>query len=367
MKKPEFQFETASLRARRRPAAHSELADDARAESFDLLDRAGETCGELHLGLTRQFGRAPANEHSGLEFAARAWLIARGQRRLDLQLDGAPARVEAIDVAKLSDPPPASPPRRVITLAPSNAELVHALGAFGRVVACEDSSDFPPAVDELERLGPDLGPNLERVAELAPDLVVSSLTVPGMERIVTGLRARSLPQLVCAPRTLDDVVADLHRAAAALHCPDAGLRAVEAFERERGELLAQRVEPPVRVYLEWWPRPMFTPGADCYSNELIALAGGRNVFAERPGSSLEIGAEELMEAAPEICFVSWCGVAVDKLDPQRVVGRPGLERLAAAQRGRVYPLDEAFAGRPGPRVLEAARIMAGQIRKLREP
>ena len=109
---------------------------------------------------------------------------------------------------------------------------------------------------------------------------------------------------------------------------------------------------------------MYSPGADCYSNELIALAGGVNVFADRPGSSVEIGTNELLAADPELCFISWCGVAADKLDVRRLIERPGLEALPAARAGRVFPLDERFSGRPGPRMLEAARVMAETIAAL---
>ena len=95
---------------------------------------------------------------------------------------------------------------------------------------------------------------------------------------------------------------------------------------------------------------------------MIALAGGVNVCAEHPGSSVEISTEQVVASDPEIYFVSWCGVSADKLDPRRVIERPGFEDLRVAKRGSVYPLDEAFAGRPGPRMLEAARIMARAIR-----
>jgi hypothetical protein len=62
-----------------------------------------------------------------------------------------------------------------------------------------------------------------------------------------------------------------------------------------------------------------------------------------------------------VCFVSWCGVREDKLDCGSIGRREGLSSLAAVERGRIYPLHEAFSGRPGPRMLEASRIMARAI------
>nr|WP_255216029.1 helical backbone metal receptor [Pseudenhygromyxa sp. WMMC2535] len=255
-------------------------------------------------------------------------------------------------------------------MCPSNLEALAALGCFERVIACEDSSDWPPGVEALERLGPDLGPDLDRVAALAPDLVVSSLSVPGMERVVTGLRARGLDQVVLAPRGVADVLAELERLAALLGVEERAATVVAELRAEVERLTCEaaafvQAGGPARVYLEWWPRPMFTPGRDCYSNELIRLAGGVNVFAERPGSSLEIDAAELLAADPELCFVSWCGVDAAKLDPRKLIERPGLERLGAARREAVFALDERYAGRPGPRMLEAARRMAAAIRDAR--
>jgi ABC-type Fe3+-hydroxamate transport system substrate-binding protein len=381
MAKPTQQWETRLHRAIRqadKPAGS--LADDPRAEGFTLEFVAGPNqgrTGAVACGLRVQRADALATSDPDLVHAVSAWLIARGARAIDLR--GPDDEVLArgpIQPGDLGVGPEFTSTGALISICPSNAEALAALGCFDRVIACEDSSDYPPEVAQLERLGPDLGPDLDRIAALNPSLVVSSLTVPGMERNVTGLRARGIPQLVLAPRSIADVLAELERLGRALGVE---ARAAEQVADMREQIAALRQtkgstwpdqtsgagQPPVRVYLEWWPRPMFSPGADCYSNELIALAGGVNVFGERPGSSVEIDAGQLLAAEPEIAFISWCGVAAAKLDVRRLIERPGLESLAVAQAGRVFPLDEQFAGRPGPRMLEAARIMAEQIARAR--
>lgn len=360
MRKPAHQWETPAAKARREDVLPPGWEEHARAESFRLEYSDGRI-GRATFAVGRQQLDAVAADDPGVTLAAKCWVAARGGRALALH--GPTGVIEAgpFSVSELA-PPRMSRARRIITLAPSNAEMVDALGAFERVIACEDSSDHPPAVASLERLGPDLGPNLDRVAELSPELVLSSLSVPGMERIVTGLAVRGVPQLVLAPRSLADVRADIRRVAQALDRVAVGDAVVADMEAQEAALRAACGDEPTPVYLEWWPKPMFTPGEDCYSNELIALAGGRNVFGDRAGSSLEVQAAEVVAADPAVCFVSWCGVAQDKLDPQNLIARPGLEELRAAQQGRVYRLDEAFSGRPGPRMLEAARRMAAAIR-----
>ncbi len=355
MRKPEIKWQTSKWTARRIDGAREpDWSDDPRAEVFVVDDGRREA--RAVFGLHRQEIDPILAGDPEIVHAAASWLVARGVRSLALGSRGQPVADGDIELAALGAAGP-TPALRIITLAPSNAELVDALGAFDRVIACEDSSDDPPAVSGCIRLGPDLAPDLDRVAALTPDLVVSSLSVPGMERITTGLRARGIPHLVCAPRSLADVQADLGRIA--------GVLAVDpepAIGRMQAEITALRAlarRRPARVYLEWWPRPMFTPGGACYSNELIALAGGVNVFAHCRGASIEISAEDLRVAAPEICFVSWCGVAETKLDPKSLGGRvPG---LPAATAGRVFALDERYSGRPGPKMLEAARRMQAAI------
>lgn len=361
MAKPTHRWETRLHVARATgPVDDPAWAGDPRAERLSLAFGDGRE-GRVIAGLERQQADAVALSDPDLPHALRCWLVARGRRELALvDDDGRSVASGAFELDALGDAP-RGPVRRLITLAPSNAELVDALGCFDRVIACEDSSDFPEAVARCERLGPDLGPDLDRVAALAPDLVVSSLTVPGMERIVTGLRARGVAQLVSAPKSFADMLADLRCLGAALDVPGRAEAAIEALVAERDELARTRPPVPTRVYLEWWPRPMFSPARECYSNELIELAGGVNVFGDRPGSSVEIDAEQLRAVDPEVCFVSWCGVAEHKLDVDSVGKRPGLERLRVVQNRRIYPLDERFSGRPGPRMLEAARRMRRAI------
>lgn len=369
MKKPAHQWETRLHKAYRLEGSVPHFADDLRAEAFELRFFDGRV-GRAWLGLVRQEVDAVAASDPDLPHAVRAWLCARGARRIALDLR------EKVHLTQLDHgsfhphelgTPSSHVPERIVSLCPSNAEMLHALGCFSRVIACENSSDYPPEVEQLERLGPDLGPDLDRVRALAPDLVASSLTVPGMERVVTGLKARGLSQVVLAPRSLADVLEEVLYLADVLSVPERGRALHAQLTAEIRELEATLPARPRRVYLEWWPKPMFTPGRDCYSNELIRLAGGANVFADRPGSSVEITPEELCARDPEVCFVSWCGVPFAKLDPQNLVRRPLVADLRAVREGHVYALDEAFSGRPGPRMLEAARLMRRAMERMCDP
>lgn len=170
--KPEHQGETRRHRAIR-IAGEAPVGLGARAEAFELRFFDG-TRGRAELGLALQRVDAHALGDPELPGAIMAWLAARGGQRLRLRdFAGATVREHDFDVTVFDSDVTAL--HRIVSLAPSNAELVEALGAVDRLIACEDSSDLPSGSGPVERLGPDLGPDLDRIAELNPDLVVSSL------------------------------------------------------------------------------------------------------------------------------------------------------------------------------------------------
>jgi iron complex transport system substrate-binding protein len=357
----EHQWETRLCQAFRGPRPGGAWADDPRAEAFELRFHDGRK-GRAILGMDQQRVDPQSASDPDLSHAVRCWLAARGRREIALrEEDGREVDVGAFTVAGLGVPPG---PRvsRVITLAPSNVEIIGALGCIDRVVACDIHADWPEQVEKLERVGPELAPDIDRIVGLEPDLICSSLTVPGMERVVTGLRARRQPQCVLAPRCIDDVLAEIRLLGEHLKVRQAAEDVCVELAKERTALAAKLPPRSIRVYVEWWPRPMYTPGWDCFSNELIDLAGGMNVFGDRDGASVEITIEELVEADPQVCILSWCGVPEAEIDPEDLIQREGLAALEAVQKKRVFVLDERFAGRPGPRFLEASRRMAAAIR-----
>lgn len=293
---------------------------------------------------------------SETERAAMAWLIARGGRELNLN-----GQRKAIAPADL-DRPPSGPVERLVSIAPSNAEIVGALEATGLLVGVESSSDFPPEVNSLPRLGPDLHVDMGALAALEPQLVLASLSVPGMERNITALEQLGVPYLVLAPRNLAEIFQEIHRVGAALGREARAGQVVASMQERIARLRrAQARERPVRVYLEWWPKPMFSPGQACWSNELIEAAGGVNVFRHLEGQSREVSPAEVAAADPEVIFVSWCGVPMHKLNPKRVLEREGLAGVSAIRHGRVHAMDESLLGRPGPRVVEGIAQLAEKL------
>lgn len=110
---------------------------------------------------------------------------------------------------------------RIVAHTCSNTELVCALGRADWLVGVDEHSDFPPeVVAGLPRVGKDLELDPAAVAALRPDLVLTSLTVPGHERVVAALAAAKLPMLVLAPSSAAGVAQDLRLLGRVLGVPE---------------------------------------------------------------------------------------------------------------------------------------------------
>jgi len=240
---------------------------------------------------------------------------------------------------------------RIVAHTCSNTEIVCALGRGDWLVGIDDHSDYPPEITEKTRkVGPDLDIDVGLIEQLKPDLVITSLTVPGHERCLARLEAAGLPCLVTQPHSLADIAADIRRIGAAL---DAGAAAEDLAARL--EACLQRPAPehaPVPVLVEWWPKPVIAPGAKSWVNEMLRLAGGYNPWAGCDRESLEISTEMAVTAAPELIVMSWCGVQEAKYRPHIVRRREGWDSIPAIRNDRIVPISEAWLGRPGPRLIE---------------
>jgi iron complex transport system substrate-binding protein len=246
---------------------------------------------------------------------------------------------------------------RVVSLTCSNTEIVCALGCADQLVGVDQHSDWPKSVvEKLPRVGPDLGIDVDRVAALKPDLVLASLTVPGHERIVAALETARLPFLAPEPISLSDVYADIELIASRLGVSDRGDALVAAM---RGEIRAgsKRLARRPRVLVEWWPKPVISPGRDSWVNQLLDAAGGENPLEARAVKSQPLSDEEVAAFAPDAVVISWCGVRPEKYRPEVVYRRSSWRDLPALRSRRVYCVPEAYLGRPGPRLVEGFRAL----------
>lgn len=245
---------------------------------------------------------------------------------------------------------------RIVSLACSNTEIVCALGCAHLLVGVDDHSDYPvDVVAPLPKVGPDLEIDVEKVAELQPDLVLATLTVPGHEKVIERLEAANLPFIAPEPVSIQDVYRDVRDIGARLGVPE---RADVLVAEMQAVLDAP--EPPANaptVMIQWWPKPVITPGRLSWATDVIRAAGGKALLGDEEIKSRPMTDEEVAELAPDAVVLSWCGVPPAKYRPDVVLRNESWQELDFVRDEQVFCIGEPYLGRPGPRLMEGVRRM----------
>lgn len=253
---------------------------------------------------------------------------------------------------------------RIVSLCPSNTELIAYLGLTGSLVGVDDYSDWPMEIRSMPRLGPDLAIRMDEVEQLKPDLVVASLTVPGMEKNIEELERRKLPYIILNPKSLQDIGENLLELGKIAGIPEKSQSIYDKYHKiiEHYHSFSQQIkEKRPSVYWEWWPKPVFTPGGDNWLTEISQLAGARNVYEEDTRNSVKTDWEDVLSKNPDVVNLVWVGVHKEKVNTEIVKNRPGWEKMNAIIHHQVHVLDEPLFCRPSPRLLVGLKKLASLL------
>lgn len=247
-------------------------------------------------------------------------------------------------------------PQRIVSLAPSNTEILFAIGAGGRVVGVDNFSDYPPeGVKDLPRVGGLLYTNFEKIVELRPDLL---LTIGGTEKQVQKLEELGLTVVVLQPRTFEDVFEKVLLVGQLVGAGE-GARDVAREMRRRVDAVRTalaglpRARRP-RVFYEVWHDPLFTVGPGGFIHDVIVTAGGINVFADAQRDWPQVSLEEVVRRDPQAIITTF----KESYEQLRSRTRPGWEGITAVRRGRILLIDQNIIARPGPRLVEGLEAIA---------
>ncbi|MCF6138521.1 cobalamin-binding protein [Pseudalkalibacillus berkeleyi] len=252
---------------------------------------------------------------------------------------------------------------RIISICPSNTELVEYLGLTHCLVGVDDFSDWPKEIESLPKLGPDLDIDMDRLESLQPDLVLASLSVPGMEKNIERLEERGIPYHIFNPNSLKEIGDDLLTLGELTNQTERAERLVTHYRSviEQYRTISNTVVEKPSLYWEWWPKPVFTPGGVNWLTEISELAGARNAFADENVASVQSDWETVCKREPDhICLV-WVGVQTKKVNPKILQKRPNWDRMKAMQLNQVHVLDEPYFCRPSPRLIVGLQKIAAII------
>jgi iron complex transport system substrate-binding protein len=281
---------------------------------------------------------------------------------LGLMIAASPARatVSVIDDAGRRVVLPASA-QRIVSLAPHVTELLYAAGAGGKLVGAVEYSDYPAPAKALPRVGSSSAVDIEAVAALMPDLVVvwQSSTRAAQYGQFDRL---GIPVFVSEPRSLDDIARTLELLGRLAGTSKAADAAALDFRTRRDRLAARYASrPEVGVFYQIWDRPPMTVNGQHLISAVMALCGGRNVFADLAILAPTVTDEAVLAAAPEVIVASgMTGARPEWLDAWR-----RWRSLPAVARDNLFFIAPEQLQRNTPRVLDGAAKLCEQLEQAR--
>ncbi|MGD0707419.1 MAG: cobalamin-binding protein [Anaerolineaceae bacterium] len=254
----------------------------------------------------------------------------------------------------------AGPAQRVVSLAPSNTEILFAISAGVQVVGRDEFSDYPTEAKSLPSVGGSMSNyNLEAIAALHPDLVLAA-------QINTQDQVKAIENLgitvyyLANPTDLNGLYANLETVGELTgHSSDAATLVASLQQRvsKVEDALANVTQKPL-VYYELDgtdPAKPWTPGPNTFLTQLVKLAGGRSVGEALTSDYAQISLEDLLVQNPDIILL---GDAAYGTTAAQVMQRTGWSTLAAVKANKIYAFDDNLISRPGPRMIDGLEALA---------
>jgi iron complex transport system substrate-binding protein len=241
-------------------------------------------------------------------------------------------------------------PQRIVSLAPSNTEILFALGLGEKVVGVTDWCDYPPEALDKEKVGAYDTPDIEKIVALNPDLVLVAYgttmdvinNLVGLGLTVFGIKTTDLNDLLNDIRTVGEITDTEVEAQSVTSEMESRIQAVTNQTEE--------LEERPRVFYIVWHDPLWTAGSETFIHELIEKVGGVNICQNITGYTT-ISIEEVVARNPEVIITS-------EWSYDWAMNETSLNSTDARQNGRIYQGDDDLVQRPGPRLVDGLEWFA---------
>jgi iron complex transport system substrate-binding protein len=254
-------------------------------------------------------------------------------------------------------------PQRIISLAPSNTEILYAIGAGEQVVGRDALSDFPEEAKSATDIGSTFDAlNTELIVSLNPDLILAAeINTPEQVKQLEdlGLTVYYLKN----PTTLEEMYDNLELIAQLTGHQEETAALIESL-KARVAAVDEKIapissRPGVFYELDGTdPSKPFTAGKGTFITQLIDRAGGYNIASDLEGYP-QLSLEQVVAADPAFIIL---GDARYGVSPESIAERPGWENLSAIKNGNVLPFNDDLVSRPGPRLVDALEELAKILR-----
>lgn len=250
-------------------------------------------------------------------------------------------------------------PSRIVSLAPSNTEILFALGLGEKVVGVTTYCDYPEAAKSKDKVGDFAKPNVEKILSLKPDLI---LAAGGIQTgLVEELEKLGAVVFIVDSKGLDGILASIKKIGIATGTKK---RAEALSQKMAGEIdevkkrtakLSSDEKP--QVFYELYSDPLISVGPGTFIDSMIKIAGGTNIASDTKEEYPQFSLETLLQQNPEI----YIAVKGPMVDPGDISKRSGWQNITAIKLNRIYLVDDNLVSRPGPRIVQGLKAIAKAI------
>lgn len=247
---------------------------------------------------------------------------------------------------------------RIVSLAPHITELVYTAGGGDRLVGVVEYSDFPEAARELPRIGDAFRIDLERIAELDPDLILAWEDGNPPE-MIESLTARGFRVVALKPSGLASVSTQLEQISALLGTGEQTRSVIDAFNARLAALKKPADSGKLSVFYQISAQPLYTVSGKHMISEIIDSCGGQNVFTDLPGLASVVDVESVLVRNPGVILIGHDAANARGFWDRRT-------EIKAVEMNTVYFLNADTLTRPTVRILDGMEEVCRSLDNARE-
>ncbi|GAB6888055.1 ABC transporter substrate-binding protein [Desulfothermus okinawensis JCM 13304] len=248
-------------------------------------------------------------------------------------------------------------PKRIVSLAPSITECLFAIGAGDRVVGVTQFSNYPQEVKRLPKVGSYIYPSIEKILSLKPDLILA--TKDGNPRhIVLKLRNIGIKVFVVDPRDIHSLFSTMLVLGKLVGCEKKAKSTVDRLRKEVDSITqkGKLFKYPPKVFFQIGIDPMVTVGRNTLIDNLIKIAGGKNIFGSFHGYP-RISVEQVIGLNPDIIIITSMVHSASNLNRLKSLWEKYKE-IDAVKYSNVFVVNSDFFNRPAPRAIKGLKLLS---------
>ena len=254
-------------------------------------------------------------------------------------------------------------PLRIVSLAPSNTEIIYALGLENKLIGVTQFCNYPLEALEKEIVGGFSDVDIEKVISLNPDLILAEDI--HKHEVIPALEGKGSKVIAIVPHNLQEVMESIILIGRVTGTEDKALQImddmnnkIQAITNKTNEIKDQ--ERPKVLYVIWHT-PIMSVGNDTRIHELIEKAGGINIAAAAGEGYPTLALEEIISVNPQVIIVNKEEYEGGDISLQFVLNESRLAVVDASKNGRIYGINADLTNRPTPRIVQALELMAKML------